>query len=88
MCDRFGITEKIELDTDVLGCRWLAREEQWEVKVQHLVAGTGDLCAADREQRVKEQGKFSVYVSTETIRCKILLSAVGAFVLLSLMHRA
>jgi hypothetical protein len=56
--------------------------------VQHLVAGTRDLCAADREQRVKEQGKFSVYVSTETIRCKILLSAVGAFVLLSLMHRA
>jgi hypothetical protein len=80
ICNRYGITDKIELNTDVVECRWLAEEEEWEVILQHLVPGTGDLSLRDREKRVQEQGEFSVYVSRETVRCKILLSAVGALV--------
>jgi hypothetical protein len=80
VCDKFGLTEKIELDTEVLGCRWLPTEDLWEVKLQHLVKGTGDLSTKDRERRVQELGDFSVYSSQETVRCKVLISGVGALV--------
>ena len=78
--DKFGLTDKIELDTDVLGCRWLPTEGLWEVELQHLVKGTGDLTTRDREKRAQELGDFSVYSSRETVRCKVLISGAGAFV--------
>jgi predicted flavoprotein YhiN len=80
VCDKFGLTDKIELDTEVLGAKWISSEEVWEVKLQHLVKGTGDLCTSDREKRVKELGEFSVFSSEETVRCKIFISAVGGLV--------
>jgi NAD(P)-binding Rossmann-like domain len=80
VCTKFGLTDKIELDTEVLGARWLSEEELWEIKLQHLVKGTGDLSKLDRQKRVQELGKFSVYTSQETVRCKVLISGAGAFV--------
>jgi hypothetical protein len=80
VCDKFGLTDKIEINTDVLGAKWLEDEEEWEVGLQHLVSGTGDLSVRDREKRVLEKGEFSVYSSREVVRCKILISAAGAFV--------
>jgi cation diffusion facilitator CzcD-associated flavoprotein CzcO len=80
VCDRFGLTDKIELNTEVLGAEWIEPEEIWEIRLQHLVKGTGDLSTRDRDKRIQELGKFSVYTSEETIRCKVLISSVGALV--------
>jgi hypothetical protein len=80
VCDKFGLTDKVSLNTDVLGAKWLEDEEEWEVTLQHLVSGTGDLSVRDREKRVQEKGIFSVYSSQEVVRCKILISAAGALV--------
>jgi cation diffusion facilitator CzcD-associated flavoprotein CzcO len=80
VCDRFGITEKIQLNTEVLGAKWLEEENVWEVQLRHLVRGTGDLSIKDRQNRIEEFGEYSVYSSTETVRCKVLISAVGGLV--------
>jgi NAD(P)-binding Rossmann-like domain len=79
-CNKFGITDKIELDTEVVGATWLEAEQEWEIQLQHLVKGTGDLSERDRQNRIQELGNFTVYTSTETVRCKILVSCVGALV--------
>jgi hypothetical protein len=81
-CDKFGIMDKIELDTEVLGARWLEDVGEWEIELQHLVKGTGDLSMRDREGRAKELGQFSVYTSKEVVRCKVIVSCVGALVCL------
>jgi hypothetical protein len=83
VCNKFGLTDKINLNTDVLGAKWLEDEEEWEVTLQHLVSGTGDLSVRDREKRVQEKGIFSVYSSREVVRSKILISAAGALVRVS-----
>lgn len=80
VCNKFGLVDKIELDTDVVSCRWISSEEVWEVNLQHLVRGTGDLSSVDREKRIGELGDFSVYTARETVRCKVLISAVGGLV--------
>jgi len=75
--DKYKLTDKIQLNTAVDSCRWIPEDEEWEVILQHLVPGTGDLSEKDRERRIEEQGRYSVYVSREKVRCKILISAVG-----------
>ena len=44
------------------------------------MAGAGDLSEHDRAQRVGERGEQSIYTRQETIRCKVLVSAVGGLV--------
>lgn len=78
--DENGLTEKIELNTDVRVCKWIPEEEVWEVQLAHMRPGMGDLSNKDRAKKVKENGEESVWVSTETIRCKILISGVGGIV--------
>lgn len=68
------------MNTDVRECTWLEAEQVWEVKLQHLVSGAGDLSEHDRSSKVREEGAQSVYVSHETVRCKVLVSAVGGLV--------
>lgn len=80
VCNKFGLIDKIELDTEVVSSRWIASEEVWEVDLQHLVRGTGDLSTFDRRKRIKEFGSFSVHTARETVRCKVLISAVGGLV--------
>lgn len=59
--------------------RWLEEEELWEVVLTHMVPGTGDLSRVERQQWIHDKGPQSVYVSQETVRAKIVLSAAGAF---------
>ena len=80
VCQEYQITDKIQLNTDVSEVRWLEDEQLWELTIIHLVPGTGDLSAKDRKKLVEEKGEQSVYVKKETIRAKIVLSAVGALV--------
>ncbi|KAF1814221.1 FAD/NAD(P)-binding domain-containing protein [Eremomyces bilateralis CBS 781.70] len=80
VCEKYQITDKIELNTDVSSCRWLEDEQLWEVELRHLVHGMGDLSAKDRQRVQDEQGAGAVVSSTETIRAKMLISGVGGLV--------
>jgi len=80
VCDHYEIVDKIQLNTDVRECKWLESEQVWQVTLQHLVAGAGDLSEYDRAQRIREHGPEHVYVYQEVVRTKILISAVGGLV--------
>ncbi|TAQ89444.1 hypothetical protein B7494_g2205 [Chlorociboria aeruginascens] len=80
VCEHYEIVDKIQLNTDVRECRFLESEEVWEIKLQHLVAGAGDLSEYDRAQKIRKEGPGSVYVYEETVRAKVLVSAVGGLV--------
>ena len=74
------ITDKIQLNTDVSGIRWLEQEQLWEVTLLHLVPGAGDVSAKERQTRIKEKGEKDVYIRREVVRAKIVASAVGGLV--------
>lgn len=80
VCEKYQITDKIECNTDVDQCRWLEQEQVWEITLRHLVHGVGDLSSKDRRKRLDEQGPQAIYSSTEVIRAKVLVSAVGGLV--------
>lgn len=80
VCDKYEIVDKIQLNTDVRECTWLEDEQVWEVVLQHLLTGVGDLSEFDRAKKIREEGRQSVYVSEEKIRCKVLVSSVGGLV--------
>ena len=80
ICDRFDLTDKIQLNTDVRVCKWLKDEELWEVQLALLKPGMGDLSSKERARRVKEHGEDSIWIGTETVRCKVLISGVGGIV--------
>jgi hypothetical protein len=87
VCDKYQIVDKIQLDTDVRECKWLDSEQVWEVTLQHLMTGVGDLSEYDRSQKIQEHGRESVYVSEEKIRAKVLISSVGGLVCLLLNRK-
>ncbi|KKA25636.1 Uncharacterized protein T310_0365 [Rasamsonia emersonii CBS 393.64] len=80
VCAKYGIVDKIQLNTEVKQLRWLEDEEEWEVTLAHLVPGAGDLSAKERQEKVATEGEHSVYVATEIVRAKIAVSAVGGLV--------
>jgi hypothetical protein len=80
VCDTYQIMDKIQLNTDVRECTWLEEEQVWEVTLQHLMTGVGDLSEYERSQKIQEHGRESVYVSEEKIRAKVLISGVGGLV--------
>lgn len=80
VCEKYEIVDKIQTNTDAKEARWLESEQVWEVTLQHLMVGTGDLSEHDRALKAKEQGHGAVYIYEEKIRCKILISAVGGLV--------
>lgn len=45
-----------------------------------MVPGTGDLSLHDRNQKIAKHGEHAVYLKTEIIRAKIVISAVGGLV--------
>jgi cation diffusion facilitator CzcD-associated flavoprotein CzcO len=80
VCDRYQIVDKIQLNTDVRTCTWLESEKVWEVTLQHLVSGAGDLSEYDRAQKIKMEGADRVYVYEEVVRAKVVVSGVGGLV--------
>lgn len=80
VCEKYEIVDKIQVNTDAKEARWLESEQVWEVTLQHLMVGAGDLSEEDRILKVKELGYSAVYTYEEKIRCKILISAVGGLV--------
>lgn len=45
-----------------------------------MVPGTGDLSVKDRDTKIEAEGVESVFLKRETIRAKVVISAVGALV--------
>ncbi|KAK6853422.1 FAD/NAD(P)-binding domain-containing protein [Apiospora arundinis] len=80
VCSKFGITDHIKLNTEITEARWCEAEEEWELTLTHLVEHSGDLSAADRRARARENGEASVYLGSERVRAKVLISCVGGLV--------
>ncbi|KAH7080295.1 hypothetical protein BKA63DRAFT_240273 [Paraphoma chrysanthemicola] len=80
VCEKYQITDKIELNTDIEQCRWLEDEQLWEVTIRRMAAGMGDLSAKDRAKVVEEKGESAVYSETEVVRAKVVVSCVGGLV--------
>jgi cation diffusion facilitator CzcD-associated flavoprotein CzcO len=79
-CQKYEITDKIECNTDVEECRWLSSEKLWQVTLRHLVHGVGDLSSKDRLKKLESEGETAVYTSTEIVKARVVLSAVGGLV--------
>jgi cation diffusion facilitator CzcD-associated flavoprotein CzcO len=80
VCEKYQITDKIELNTDIEQCRWLEDEQLWEVTIRRMAAGMGDLSAKDRMKAVQEKGEAAVYSETEIVKAKVVVSCVGGLV--------
>lgn len=80
VCAKYEILDKIQLDTSVKSMRWLDREEEWEIVLEHLAPGVGDLATHQRVTLEQEKGKAATVLRTETIRAKVVASAVGGLV--------
>ncbi|OQV08247.1 hypothetical protein CLAIMM_12553 [Cladophialophora immunda] len=81
VCEKFEILDKIQFDTSVKGMRWLDDVEEWEVELDHLAPGIGDLSTRERQALEKENGPNSKTVlRTEIVRAKVVCSAVGGLV--------
>ncbi|KAL8983099.1 MAG: hypothetical protein Q9205_002562 [Flavoplaca limonia] len=77
---KYQLEDKIQLNTDVSKLSWLDAEALWEITVDHLVPGTGDLSAVDRKTRTEVLGERSIYVSSEKFRAKVVVSCAGILV--------
>jgi cation diffusion facilitator CzcD-associated flavoprotein CzcO len=80
VCEQFRILDKIQTDTDVTSIRWLDDEEEWELILEHMAPGVGDLSARERKALAESQGAEKVCSRIETIRAKVVASAVGGLV--------
>lgn len=80
VCGKYGMTDKIQLNTDVSVCRWREELGLWEVELRHFATGMGDLGEKDRQKMVQDKGMEAVVVRTETIHAKVVCSCVGGLV--------
>ncbi|KAL5344337.1 hypothetical protein ACLOAV_010595 [Pseudogymnoascus australis] len=80
VCEKYEIVDKIQLNSEVTSCRWNEAEGVWELTIHELVKGVGDLSTYDRVTMISNQGENTVFVRSEKIRAKILISAVGGLV--------
>ncbi|RFU77502.1 fad nadp-binding domain-containing [Trichoderma arundinaceum] len=78
--EKYQLIDKIQLNSDVTLCQWDDVNNEWTITVRNLIPGIGDLSAAERQKLAAVEGPESVYVSTEKVRCKVLVSAVGGLV--------
>lgn len=75
-----NILDNIQLNTEVSEARWVEQDSEWEVRVTKLVPFTGDLSEFDRQSMIQKHGRSSVYLDTELIRSKILVTCAGELV--------
>ncbi|KAL9600142.1 MAG: hypothetical protein Q9219_003398 [cf. Caloplaca sp. 3 TL-2023] len=80
ICEKFRFVDKIQVNTDVSELRWLRDEQIWEATLTHMAPGTGDLSAKERNQRIAENGRESVYLRQEIVRARIVCSCAGGLV--------
>lgn len=52
----------------------------WDITLQHLRHGMGDMSTYERNQMVDQHGHDSVYIREERIKAKVVISAIGGIV--------
>lgn len=80
VCEDYGVIDKIQCNTDVESCIWNEDEGVWDLVLQHLVRGAGDLTTAEKKEKTEKEGKQSIYIGEERIKAKVVISAVGGLV--------
>lgn len=80
VCKKFNIIDNIQLNSEVCEAHWLPECSEWEVHVARLVPLAGDLSEAERQSRIEQHGRTSVYLDIEVIRSKILITCAGELV--------
>ncbi|RMZ77538.1 hypothetical protein DV737_g4336, partial [Chaetothyriales sp. CBS 132003] len=79
-CAHFEILDKIQLDTSVRSVVWKDHDQEWEVVLDHLAPGVGDMGSSERAAYEKAHGAHSAVLHSETVRAKVVVSAVGGLV--------
>jgi cation diffusion facilitator CzcD-associated flavoprotein CzcO len=75
----YDLPSRTQLNTEVLKCEWNETSKEWIVTIRRLVPGMGDLTNAQIRARIQDEGEAAAYVGgEEQLRCKVLISAVGA----------
>jgi cation diffusion facilitator CzcD-associated flavoprotein CzcO len=80
VCEKYGLLDKIQLDTGVTGIKWIEEDEEWEVTLEHMAAGAGEMTSKERAKLAVEKGSQAVCVKTEIVRAKVVCSAVGGLI--------
>lgn len=78
--EKFQILDKIQLNTSVKSMVWKEEDSEWEVVLDHLAPGVGDMSSAARKSYETSHGAHSAVLVSETIRAKVVVSAVGGLV--------
>lgn len=78
--EKYEITDKIQVNTDVKSCSWNEAEGVWDLVLQHMAVGAGDLSAFDRKEKVEKEGDAAVFTRIEKIKAKVVISCVGGLV--------
>ena len=47
-CEKFEIMDKIQLDTNVKSVVWKEEDELWEIMLDYLAPGVGDMSSSER----------------------------------------
>jgi cation diffusion facilitator CzcD-associated flavoprotein CzcO len=77
---KYGMQDKIQLNTDVTDCAWSEEEQLWTATLSHMAPGMGDMGAKDRFAYIAKHGEGAVYLKQEMIKAKIIISCVGGLV--------
>lgn len=80
VCEKYGLLDKIQLDTGVTGIKWIEEDEEWEVTLEYMAAGAGEMTSKERAKLVAEKGLHAVCVKSEIVRAKVVCSAVGGLI--------
>ena len=80
VCEEYSLLDKIQLDTGVTGIKWIEEDEEWEVTLEHMAAGAGEMTSKERAKLAAEKGSQAVYVKREVVRAKVVCSAVGGLI--------
>ena len=71
VCEKYGILDKIQFDTEVSRLKWDEDKGEWNITLRRLVPGTGHLPNRAREASC---------LSEIRVRAKIVISAVGKLI--------
>ena len=76
----FKVLDKIQLNTNVKSMVWKEADSEWEVVLDHLAPGVGDMSSNERKSYETSHGAHSAVLVSETVRAKVVISAVGGLV--------
>jgi cation diffusion facilitator CzcD-associated flavoprotein CzcO len=80
VCENYGLIDKIQVDTGVTGIKWIEEDEEWEVTLEHMAPGAGEMTSKERAKLAAEKGPQAVCVRSEVVRAKVVCSAVGGLI--------